>query len=102
MNAKSSDALRDMGINPNADESRAPIDLRIIPRDRWVDYIGHPVAFPPDVEAYLAGTERNRLSLSEIDNIEIAMDRHYGTAPEFSISLWPNGTAYLDLTKTDA
>ena len=102
MNAQTRAALIASGIDPDAAESRTPVDLRAVPREEWTAYLGHPVAFPPDVEAYLSGTDRARLSHSEIDNIEIAMDRHYGTAPDFTLSLWPNGHAYLDPVKPTA
>ena len=73
-------------------ETRQPVDLRTIPVDRWSEYEGHPVAFPPDIANYLAGIEHDRLTVNELDAIEAKMDVYYNVTAPWTI-LIPSRTA---------
>ena len=73
-------------------EPQQPIDLRTIPVDRWSEYEGHPVAFPPDIANYLSGIEQDRLSVDELDAIEARMDVYYNVTAPWTI-LIPSRTA---------
>ena len=75
-------------------ENMPVLDLRTIPREKWNDVQDWPIAFPPDVQAYLDGCDKTvPLTTLEIDNIEERMDAFYGTAPDFTILLSKRGIA---------
>jgi len=96
MNRRIRHALTTFQIEPETEDTRPPIDLTKIAHDLWGAYAGQPVVLPSAIERYLQGIDFRTLSVLEIDNIEYAIERHYGIGSEYVVTLWPNGKAYLD------
>jgi hypothetical protein len=64
---------------------RPPIDLSTIPQENWNDHLYDTVIIPPVLQSYINGTD-GLLNQSELDNLEIALEKHYQITSEHYIA----------------
>lgn len=79
------------GISPKAilaehfTEPSPHIDITTIPRTDLPHFLGHTVAIPTDIQKYITGAD-GPLTRNELNNIEIAIEKHYQLPPPFYIT----------------
>jgi hypothetical protein len=68
-----------------AEPPRPAIDLSTLPTSEWNDHLYDTVIIPPVLESYITGTD-GLLNQSELDNLEIALEKHYQLTDEHYIA----------------
>jgi hypothetical protein len=64
---------------------RPPLDLSTIPTGNWNDHLYSTVKIPPTLQSYINNTD-GLLNQNELDNLEIALEKHYQLTKEHYIA----------------
>ena len=61
-----------------------PIDLALVARERWPEYVEEEVLPHPIIQKFLDG-HHGPFTVDEVQNLEIAMEKAYGVEPPLCI-----------------